>query len=453
MYRFFIRLARRTIDKIDYKYRDKIFINIYTKYKKLYFDKEAQEYAEKFIEKMVANIYIGVVCLGILILFAAPTTKVNKTKFEIKGNKIEKQEFKEGKIAGYIEANIDNEKGIYRINVGEKSPTDKQVVDRIINVLNQDFIKGDNESLSEVSKKLKLITENDYGAIVTWTTNSENIDITTGEVLRKPKGEGNINARLTLKVSKNKVIKQKVFQLCILEDTKIKQQREIDEAYKSLDKIMKKVNKAGDTDYIELPDKVNKLAVSWDTYKVTQKEKDDRVGIFIIGMIVIFGIVYKKYKQIDEKIIKRKQQIELEFCEFLNKFVLFIEAGLTISGTLDKITKNATKNDYLYLELKRLHNDINSGVYEIDAYNNFAKRCNSIYINKFVSNVTQSIKKGNSGLKSSLKEILKETWENRKNMAKKRGEEASTKLIFPLVIIFLAIMLLIIYPAIISIKI
>ncbi len=44
-------------------------------------------------------------------------------------------------------------------------------------------------------------------------------------------------------------------------------------------------------------------------------------------------------------------------------------------------------------------------------------------------------------------------WENRKNMAKKMGEEASTKLILPMMIIFVAILLVVLTPAVLQLNI
>ncbi|HCC07670.1 MAG TPA: hypothetical protein DEP72_05875 [Clostridiales bacterium] len=456
MYQMFINLARKTLNKIDNKYKSAIYKKISVKYTKLYTEKEAKDYTNKLVEKTVANTYIGCLCLVIILLMSTPTTKVGKTNIIIKDNKIEKQEFKEGSKSGYLEATIKNEnyeeKGIYKINVGEKTPTDEQIVNRIISKLNEDFIKGNNKSLSKVSSRLNLLTENDYGAIVTWVEDSNSINVDTGEVKRNPKGKGNVNVKITVGVKKGDIKKKKAFDICILEDTKTKEQIDINNAYINLDKSMKYINKSNEEKYIELPDIVNGLGVGWNSYVTKEKSKDDRLSILIIGVLGIFYLSYRNYAQLDEKIIKRKQEIEIEFCEFLNKFTLLIEAGLNIRRAMNKIVEQNTNEGYLYIELHRLNNDINTGVYEVDAYNEFAKRCNSKYINKFVSNLTQNIKRGNDGLKDSLRDILKESFENRKNMAKRKGEEASTKLIFPLVMVFVAIILLIIYPAVVSIK-
>ncbi|HAN10658.1 MAG TPA: hypothetical protein DCP90_08625 [Clostridiales bacterium] len=457
MYQIFIKLAQKTLNKIDNNYKSIIYKKISLKYNKLYPIKEAQDYTEKFVEKAVANAYIGCLCLTVILLIATPTTKLKETNLKIKDNKIEKQEFKQGIASSFLEATIKSEnyeeKGIYKINIGEKTPTDEQVVSRIISILDEDFIKGNNKSLSKVSSKLNLLTENDYGASVTWDEDSDRINLMTGEVKRKPKGEGNINVKVALKVNKGDVTMKKDFDICVLEDTKTKEQIDVNNAYINLDKNMKDISKNKEQKYVELPNTVNGLSIDWKPYIPEEKSKDDRPSIFVVGILGIFYLGYRNYTRLNEKIAKRKQEIEIEFCEFLNKFTLLIEAGLNVRRAMNKIIEQNTNDGYLYIELRRLNNDINIGIYEVDAYNGFARRCNSIYINKFVSNLTQNIKKGNDGLKDSLKDILKESFENRKNMAKKKGEEASTKLILPLVMVFMAIILLIIYPAVVSIKI
>ena len=53
----------------------------------------------------------------------------------------------------------------------------------------------------------------------------------------------------------------------------------------------------------------------------------------------------------------------------------------------------------------------------------------------------------------ALKEIGEEQWNNRKNAAKQFAEEASTKMLFPMMLMLLAVILLTIAPAVMSMNI
>ena len=109
--------------------------------------------------------------------------------------------------------------------------------------------------------------------------------------------------------------------------------------------------------------------------------------------------------------------------------------------------KAGKKDRPLYDELSVVLMEIKAGKSEIKAYEEFAKKCRVPEITKFTSVIIQNLKKGNSELVSILRLQSVECWEMRKSVAKKLGEEASTKLLFPMMIMFAAILLIVITPA------
>ena len=83
---------------------------------------------------------------------------------------------------------------------------------------------------------------------------------------------------------------------------------------------------------------------------------------------------------------------------------------------------------------------------------NFAHRCKVTEITKFVSVIEQNLRKGNNELVTVLKFQVNDCWQMRKNIAKRLGEEASTKMLFPLMLMFLAIVLIVATPAIMAMR-
>jgi len=47
-----------------------------------------------------------------------------------------------------------------------------------------------------------------------------------------------------------------------------------------------------------------------------------------------------------------------------------------------------------------------------------------------------------------LEEEAREAWEIRKNQAKKAGEEAGMKLLFPMMLLFILILVMLLFPAV-----
>jgi len=182
------------------------------------------------------------------------------------------------------------------------------------------------------------------------------------------------------------------------------------------------------------------------TFVGTQAEIDASYAVFSI--ILLAALFYVTDRQLDNRVRKRRREIQIEFPEFLNKLILMINAGLTVSGAMQKILRDNRKENSLYLELGIALNDINSGKPELQAYEEFAKRCRLQEVTMFVSILVQNLRKGNSELIPVLRLQANTCWENRKNIARKLGEEASTKLLFPMIIVFVAILIMIMTPAV-----
>jgi hypothetical protein len=71
---------------------------------------------------------------------------------------------------------------------------------------------------------------------------------------------------------------------------------------------------------------------------------------------------------------------------------------------------------------------------------------------KFGSLISQNLKKGNKGLSELLGKEAREAFEERKEIAKRLGEEAGTKLLAPMMIMLLIVFMIILIPAFLSFR-
>lgn len=169
----------------------------------------------------------------------------------------------------------------------------------------------------------------------------------------------------------------------------------------------------------------------------------------IVSLVLAF---YLTDNEINEKLKKKYLLIQIDFPDFLNKLVLLINAGMTVSRAMEKIVMDRQeelqgRQRPLYEQLRKALFEIRGGKPETKAYEDFARRCKVPEITKFASLIIQNSRKGSAELVSILRLLAVECWEMRKNAAKRLGEEASTKLLFPMMIMFLAILLIVISPA------
>lgn len=176
------------------------------------------------------------------------------------------------------------------------------------------------------------------------------------------------------------------------------------------------------------------------------------MSYLVFAVVALLLAFYVPDRTLDERIKKRNFYIQYDFPDFLNKLVLLINAGMTANRAWEKIVHDRKNVTPLYEELGATYLEIKNGKAEEAAYEDFARRCRVKEITKFVAAMIQNLKKGNGELVALLKLQSNECWQLRKNMARKLGEEASTKLVLPLMIMFVGILIIVVLPAVMQMR-
>lgn len=175
--------------------------------------------------------------------------------------------------------------------------------------------------------------------------------------------------------------------------------------------------------------------------------------IFPVFVVLLLGILFFAFDQeLIKKIEKRKFLIRLDFPDFINKLILLINAGMTVTAAFGRIVEEATQQGPIYQEASICIQDIKNGTAEVVAYESFARKCRVSEVTKFISILTQNLRKGNDQMIFALREMSREAWEMRKHVAKRLGEEASTKLLLPMLFNFLIVVIIVAMPAFMAMR-
>lgn len=167
------------------------------------------------------------------------------------------------------------------------------------------------------------------------------------------------------------------------------------------------------------------------------------VGCFFSILIPIFLV-----NQLSNQERERKNKILLELPELVNKIILLVNAGETVQQALIRCVElNNNEDSPLYEELRYAANRLTSNEAFTTVLNDFSKKCSIQDVAIFTTTVLLNYRKGGNELILSLRELSHDLWEKRKNLSKTKGEEASSKLVFPLMLIFVAIMIIVGFPA------
>lgn len=168
------------------------------------------------------------------------------------------------------------------------------------------------------------------------------------------------------------------------------------------------------------------------------------LGGIVLGCVGFFGPDYELKKKID----KRSKEMLFDFPDFLNKLMLLVNAGLTVDKAWDKIVRDSDKETALFFELRKVNREVSAGKTREQSYQDMARRCKVPEISIFINILIQNSKKGTSDLVIMLQGQSDECWGLRKNLAKQKGEEASTKLLFPMMVMLFAVFMIVIVPAV-----
>lgn len=181
------------------------------------------------------------------------------------------------------------------------------------------------------------------------------------------------------------------------------------------------------------------FVLSFAFYGLTSEILACIVGFVFSGLAYYyFGTVTKK------KILKRSDELLHDFSEVVSKLALLTNAGMILREAWQEVA--FAGNGIIYTEMQTAVNDMNNGVSEIDAIYNFGTRCIIPEIKKFTSTIIQGMTKGNSELTAMLQEQSKEVWQLKKQLVRREGEKAASKLLIPICIMFVGILIMILIP-------
>lgn len=207
-------------------------------------------------------------------------------------------------------------------------------------------------------------------------------------------------------------------------------------------------------DYLKLPDEVDGQPLVYEEIKDKKS-----VVLLMLTLMTALGLYLREGEELKKKVKEREKELISDYPQMVNKFLLFYSAGLTTRGIVSKLCKEyrisldkGGKKRYLYEEMLICEGHMNEGMGEITAYEGFAAGCGIHRYRHFISLVTQAIGKGRSDLLIQLEREASDAFQDRKNRARELGEEAGTKLLFPMLMMLLTVLMIVMVPAFISFR-
>lgn len=400
-----------------------------------------------YIEKIQTGL-LGMGVCGIVLVLSICNVMMNGDLKE--GRYIKKEEIGGGKKEVKLNAEI----GEMRVEdilleVDEMKLSDDDMKQYLQTVSEQlpERILGENETLQQIKEPLVLMTMwEDTEISIFWNSSNHEIVQEDGTLFNENVSEDGVEIMLTAFVSWENWQEEKQIPIVVYPKEK-KEEELVKEELLSL--IKKQMEGKEEERYVELPETWNHTQIFW-------KEENAQNVFMMFGLMVIsmFGIMWGKDQDVHKQYEIRNRQLSLEYSEFVSKLQLLISSGVSVRGSFIRLAKEYEKRKkqggtkkYVYEELLVVIRKMESGMSEIEAYQYFAKRCDLICYKKLAAIITQNVKRGTDGLRESLCAEVRNAFEVRKQEAKKLGEEAGTKLLFPMMLMMSIVLIIIVVPA------
>lgn len=198
-------------------------------------------------------------------------------------------------------------------------------------------------------------------------------------------------------------------------------------------------------EYLELPQELGGVAVEWSVKQESSAEEILLLGILAVVCIWILG---KKKRQ--ERVREREQELIADYPELVSKYLLLLNAGMSSRAVWERIVsdyKKSGRRRYLYEEMVVSGHEIENGISEVRVYERFGKRCRLLPFMRFSAMLVQNLQKGAKGALLLLEQEAAAAFAERKETAKRRGEEAGTKLLLPMIGLLGIVLVIVLFPA------
>lgn len=323
----------------------------------------------------------------------------------------------------------------------------KEVFDRL-----SEEIPGENPSMDEVRFKLALPDAlPDFPFAITWRIENAEVITSEGEVINEDLEEA-VLCVLEAELSYEDYIVSQEYCVRVLPKAYTSQElfeKELKEEINHYVKIVREETKREEgmvIDEIVLPD--NMLGAE------IYGSIPDMAASLIYPFLGVIGVIFmrvRKKESAKEAEKKRKEALLYAYPVFVNQLTLYLSAGMTVRAAFNQLVMHWHSHKETCMEVLLEETDcmlqmMKNGVSEKDAYRSFGRKCRHQEYQKLMALLVQTIEIGGKGVINSLEVLETEAFLMRKEQVRLKGETASTKLLFPMVLLLAVVMALLMVP-------
>lgn len=310
------------------------------------------------------------------------------------------------------------------------------------------LICGGNQTLQEVTEDLKLANAyKDYPFMVSWSSTDQDRVSSRGKVNRKGlEDEGQWVTLHALVREVDTGLEQELTLKVFLAPEKLSEEelffRRVEESVISMDKV------SAQKEIVTLPVSVEGKELTW-----RETKQDHSIFILLLFGAASLFVGRAMDHDLQKADRKRLKELQKEYPEFAGRLRLYLCAGMTARNAFGRVAQDYAertgkkKRLFLESEMKIACNQLSNGLPEAQVYQEWGARCGEMRYRRLGFLLSVQLKQGNDRLLQLLEQEADVAREDQRNQARKEGEEAGTKLLFPMILILIMVMLLVLLPA------
>ena len=298
-------------------------------------------------------------------------------------------------------------------------------------------LKGDNETLSCVRKALYMPVSLQNGqVVVSWSCDQPeyvSYDGTLGENI--PKNGITVCLEASLECQRQVRWYKKNVTVCPPEDED------------GLSEVLLEADQVKTEQYYELPRSLGGRELRW------YRQQTNPAPLLAV-LILLIGVFLPLRKQ--EAMIRQKKQYRecllREYPRLVSQLTLYLGAGMSLPQAFSSMADTDRKGsqDILQKECALLVREMDRGIPAGEAIQRFGDRSGLWEYRAFCGMLLQNRQKGNDKLLTMLQNEAEKAFAERQRRARITGNEAGTKLLMPMAMMLVVVLMIVLFPAVVS---
>ncbi len=310
------------------------------------------------------------------------------------------------------------------------------------------MILGEEPSLSQVRTKLELVKEDSQtGFRIRWSSDHADLLGADGIVHGEEIGEEGQVVTLRAEIYDEKESLRIVLLPVRIFPPQLTRQERLQEELTRL--ILDSEEQTRTEEGFYLPAEYNGDPISY-----RSRDGGERYWLLLLGPLLAILIRARGIDEAKRLGKERERLLLLDHAEMLSKLQIFLGAGMTVRTAWERIVldyqemrSRGKRERPVYEEMLLTYHQMRSGTAEGKAYEEFGRRCKLQPYLKLAGLLEQNRKTGTKNLRYLLQLEMTDAFEQRKNLARRQGEEAATKLLIPLFLMLGVVMVIVVVPA------